>query len=74
MNISPNPSNGKVVVTMTMPDALIGKPATFTIVDMLGKHITTMFEGTLTNATSEFVWSPERSLADGVTGRTTPNK
>jgi hypothetical protein len=66
MNISPNPSNGKVVVTMTMPDALIGKPATFTIVDMLGKHITTMFEGTLTNATSEFVWSPERSLADGV--------
>jgi hypothetical protein len=33
---------------------------------MLGKHITTMFEGTLTNATSEFVWSPERSLADGV--------
>jgi len=66
MNISPNPSNGKVAVDISTPEALVGKAATLTIVDMLGKSVTTLYDGKLSASSSHYSWQPDATIAEGV--------
>lgn len=66
MNISPNPSNAKVTVDISTPESLVGKEVTLTIVDMLGKTVTTMYDGKLASSSSQYSWQPEATIAEGV--------
>lgn len=66
INISPNPSNSKVTVDVSTPEALVGKEVILTVVDMLGKNVTTLFDGKLTASSSHYSWQPESTVADGV--------
>ncbi|HEY6170992.1 MAG TPA: M12 family metallo-peptidase, partial [Candidatus Kapabacteria bacterium] len=66
MNISPNPSNAKVTVDISIPEALVGKEVTLTIVDMLGKTVTSLYDGKLSASSSQYSWQPEATIADGV--------
>jgi hypothetical protein len=66
MNISPNPSNAKVTLDISTPETLVGKEVTLTIVDMLGKTITTLYDGKLAASSSKYSWQPEAAIAEGV--------
>lgn len=66
INISPNPSNSKVTVDISTPEALVGKEVILTVVDMLGKNVTALFDGKLTASSSHYSWQPESTVADGV--------
>lgn len=66
INVSPNPSNGKVTVDISTPESLLGKEVTLTVVDMLGKAVTTLCDGKLSASSSHYSWQPEATVADGV--------
>ncbi len=66
INISPNPSNSKVTVDISTPESLVGKEVILTVVDMLGKNVTTLYDGKLAASSSHYSWQPEATVADGV--------